>query len=80
MQHSTGGDTVIIARSEEILKLIDKENLNMTNFALKLGVSRTQLWRILNSKTAVGAEFLSKFFNTYPNLKFEEYFFVNSVA
>lgn len=50
------------------------------DMACKLGVSRTQLWRIKNKKSSVGEKFIAAFMRQYPNLKVEDYFFTNGVA
>lgn len=46
-----------------------------TAFAKKLGVSRSQLWRVRTRKSSVGAEFLAKFMNAFPEERIDEYFF-----
>lgn len=48
-------------------------------FAKKLGVSRTQLWRVKNNKSNVGAEFLYKFKEAYPEESIDTIFFAPSV-
>lgn len=50
-----------------------------TQFAKELGVSRTQLWRVRNGHSTVGAEFLTKFKKRYPNENIDEYFFTSNV-
>lgn len=49
------------------------------DFAKKIGVSRTQLWRVKNNRSNVGAEFLYKFKECYPNESIDAIFFVPSV-
>lgn len=61
-------------------KLFDTENLSTVKFANNLGVSRSQVWRILNNKSNPGEEFIAKFKAAYPTKLFEEYFFIDSVA
>lgn len=65
--------------------------LNMSNFiklqgdmteikmAKKLNISRSHLWRIKTKSSAVGQEFIMKFKNTFPDEKFDDYFFIESV-
>ncbi len=48
-------------------------------FARRLGVSRTQLWRIRQGKSAVGGEFIEKFMRCYPEKSVNDYFFVTNV-
>lgn len=47
--------------------------LNETEFAKKLNVSRSHIWRLKKGGTA-GQEFIAKFKDAYPDLKFEDYF------
>ncbi len=49
-------------------------------FSKKLGVSRTQLWRIKTGKASVGAGFLERFMGCYPELPLNDYFFISSDA
>ena len=48
-------------------------------FARKLGVSRSQLWRIRKEKCAVGGDFIEKFMLCYPDKPVNEYFFAETV-
>lgn len=50
-----------------------------TAFAKKLDISRSQLWRVRNKKSNVGAEFVEKFKKCYPEESIDDYFFVRSV-
>lgn len=54
-------------------------NISDAAFARKLGVSRSQLWRIRTKKSAVGGDFIEKFMISYPDLSVNEYFFVADV-
>lgn len=47
-------------------------------FARKLGVSRTQLWRIRMEKSAVGGDFIEKFMICFPDKLVNDYFFAVS--
>lgn len=53
--------------------------LTDTAFAKRLGVSRSQLWRIKNGHCAVGSDFMEKFMIAYPDRLLNEYFFVKFV-
>lgn len=53
--------------------------LTDAEFARKLGVSRTQLWRVKNKHSAVGQNFLEKFMLVYPEMTINDYFFVKGV-
>ena len=46
-----------------------------TAFARKLGVSRSQLWRIRTKRSSVGADFIEKFMAAYPSENIDDYFF-----
>ena len=48
-------------------------------FARKLGVSRSQLWRIRTEKSAVGGDFIEKFMLAYPEKTVNDYFFAETV-
>ena len=48
-------------------------------FARKLGVSRSQLWRIRTEKSAVGEDFIERFMLCFPDKSVNDYFFVQSV-
>ena len=61
-------------------KLFDTENISATKFANNLGVSRSQVWRVLNGKCNPGEEFIAKFKAAYPTKLFEEYFFIDNVT
>lgn len=54
-------------------------NMTDTAFAKKLGISRSQLWRVRNKKSNVGVEFLVKFKECYPEENVDDYFFTRSV-
>lgn len=48
-------------------------------FARKLGVSRSQLWRIRTEKSAVGGDFIEKFMICFPEKSVNDYFFAVAV-
>ena len=47
-----------------------------TAFAKKLGISRSQWWRICTGKSSVGGDFIEKFMLSFPNESLNDYFFV----
>jgi len=49
-------------------------------FARKMGISRSQLWRIRTEKSAVGGDFIEKFMLCFPEKSVNDYFFVATVA
>ena len=50
-------------------------NMTNTEFAKKLGVGRTQLWKITTGISAPGYHFLSRFKEVYPNESVDAIFF-----
>lgn len=54
-------------------------DISDAEFARKLGVSRSQLWRIRTEKSAVGEDFIEKFMLCYPDKSVNEYFFAKTV-
>jgi len=66
------------------LILVNKENLeklqgemNESDFASKIGVNRSHLWRIKNG-APVGGDFIERVKTAFPNAAFEECFVVES--
>ena len=54
-------------------------NISDAAFARKLGVSRSQLWRIRTEKSAVGGDFIEKFMLCFPEKSVNDYFFAFAV-
>ncbi len=54
-------------------------DISDAEFARKLGVSRSQLWRIRTEKSAVGSDFIEKFMLCFPEKSVNDYFFALSV-
>ena len=54
-------------------------DLTDEEFAKKLGVSRSQLWRIRNGHSKAGAEFLEKFKRCFHEESIEDIFFASDV-
>lgn len=50
-----------------------------TEFSKKLGISRSQLWRLKNKRSAVGATFMAKFKAAFPDESMDAYFFTSGV-
>ena len=54
-------------------------NISDAAFARKLGISRSQLWRIRTEKSAVGGDFIEKFMLCFPEKSVNDYFFALAV-
>ncbi|RJX17732.1 MAG: hypothetical protein C4570_07705 [Ammonifex sp.] len=50
--------------------------LNNSQMAVKIGVDKTMLWRIKTERNNPGAEFIAKFLLAFPEMKFEDVFFI----
>ena len=76
----SGGDHMANARIEVNLNALSeiqtKENLNDMAFAVKIGIDKTMLWRIKTRRNNPGHEFIAKFLSAFPNIKFEDIFFL----
>ena len=53
--------------------------MNETQMAKKLGISRSQLWRIKTGHSSVGQEFIAKFKKSFPEIRIDDIFFVSDV-
>ena len=58
-----------------LLQLNDENDLTASCLANAIGISRTQAWRIIAGESPPGVKFITKFFEKYPDAKFEDYFF-----
>lgn len=59
----------------KIDKLIElQENMNDTDFAKLLNISRSQLWRYKTGKSKVGEVFICKFKQAFPDKQIEIFF------
>ena len=45
------------------------------DFSKKLGIGRSQLWRIKTRKNKVGSKFIQGFMKAFPKENIKEYFF-----
>ncbi|MDP4143230.1 MAG: helix-turn-helix transcriptional regulator [Bacillota bacterium] len=55
-------------------ELMNKYSLSMADLAKKLGVSRAQLWRVLNDKSNPGEQFIAGFKASFPKENFDNFF------
>lgn len=63
----------------EFNKLQNKNNLNLSQMAKKLEISRTQLWRVLNKQCAPGEQFIAGFKKAFPKEDLDKFFLINVV-
>ncbi|MEM5777674.1 MAG: hypothetical protein QXJ06_04490 [Candidatus Aenigmatarchaeota archaeon] len=66
----------IFLNKEEFLKLQKKTNLNFTEIANKIGISRSQLWRILNGHSNPGERFIAGFKMAFAEENFDKFFLI----
>lgn len=64
----------LVLNVSEFAKLQAKHGLNMSKTASLLGVSRSQLWRILNSQSNPGEQFIAGFKKAFPKENFDKFF------
>lgn len=64
----------LILNVSEFSKLQNKHSLNMSKTAEALGVSRSQLWRILNGLSNPGEQFIAGFKKAFPEENFDKFF------
>lgn len=60
-----------------LLEIQTEEKLSDMAFAAKIGIDKTMLWRIKTGRNNPGQEFIAKFLTAYPNMKFEDVFFLS---
>ena len=60
---------------DAIVELMDKEKLNQSKFAKKLGVSRACVNRIIRKQRRPSAVFLEAFKTAYPDYSLDDLFF-----
>jgi transcriptional regulator with XRE-family HTH domain len=56
-----------------------QKDMTEQEMSKKLGVSRSQLWRIKKKSSSVGQKFISNFKMVYPQESLDEYFFTEEV-
>lgn len=59
-----------------LLEIQARGKLSDMAFAAKIGIDKTMLWRIKTRRNSPGCEFIAKFLTAYPNVKFEDIFFL----
>lgn len=65
---------MILLKREKLQEL--QGDMPATAFADSLGISRSQLWRILSGKTSAGESFIEKFMRRFPDKSVNDYFYV----
>ena len=63
---------MIRLNNDRVYKL--QGDMTDTAFAKKIGISRSQLWRIRNGRSSVGGEFIEKCMAAFPNEKIDDIF------
>lgn len=64
----------LVLNIPEFIKLQEEHKLNMTRMADTLGISRSQLWRILNKQCNPGEQFIAGFKIAFPEENLEKFF------
>lgn len=64
---------------QEFIYLQNIKKLNMTEIANLIGVSRSQLWRILNGQCNPGEQFIAGFKKAFPEENFDKFFLIEMV-
>lgn len=63
--------------ADNFSELMNKHSINMIDLAKKIGVSRAQLWRVLNDKSNPGEQFIAGFKASFPKENFDKFFLVS---
>lgn len=69
---------MILLKREKLREL--QGDMPAKAFADSLGISRSQLWRILSGKTSAGEGFIEKFMRRFPDKSVNDYFYVKEEA
>ncbi|RJQ25553.1 MAG: hypothetical protein C4589_11185 [Peptococcaceae bacterium] len=65
----------------DVLEVLQKDHsLNDTELAVKMGIDRTQLWRVKTNRSIPGEGFIAKLLALFPDKKFEDLFFLKKVS
>lgn len=67
----------MVANREYILKLIKKNNWTQTEFAKKIGISRTSVSRWVKGDRGAGRTFISGIIRTFPDEPLDKLFFMD---
>lgn len=65
---------------EALEKLQAKHNINDTELANKMGINRTQVWRVKAGKNDPGTDFVAGALRAFPGVKFDELFILPDVV
>ena len=65
---------------EALEKLQAKHNINDTELANKMGINRTQVWRVKVGKNDPGTDFVAGALRAFPGVKFDELFILPDVV
>lgn len=67
----------LILNIPQFLLLKSKYKLTMKEMSEKLGISRVQLWRILNNQSNPGEQFIAGFKKAFPTEEFNDFFLLS---
>lgn len=75
-----GGESMLKANRNAFAQLMSTYDLNMTDLAKRIKMSRAQIYRVLDGECMPGGEFIGNFKKAFPDARFEDYFFIDSVS
>lgn len=67
----------IAIRADILEKMRKEKSLSNQALAAIIGIDKTMLWRIKTGRSSPGQEFIAKFLTAFPNMKFEDIFFLD---
>lgn len=67
----------LILNKIEFLKLKKRKKLKMAELAVRLGISRSQLWRVMNKQCSPGQQFIAGFKRAFPEENLDTFFMLN---
>jgi transcriptional regulator with XRE-family HTH domain len=70
----------IKVKIDALEKLQRDYSLNDTELAIKIGIDRTQLWRLKTDRSVPGEDFIAKILTAFPDKKFEDLFFLKKMS
>lgn len=71
---------VIKIKDGVLEEIQDKYKLNDSELALKIGIDYSMLWRIKTNRNKPGQQFVARMLDAFPDLSFEEIFFLDGTS